>query len=115
MRCELQSLLALTAIYFVLFAFLTFSNCLGQEKMSYNFEKREMLKLIKMTDDSISMTASPDNSAISTLFDKFSVNLQTANDALGGAIFTGFRVTVKTVPGRKFIINKRRNYYAMSV
>lgn len=71
--------------------------------MSFVFEKREMLQPIKMPDDSVSMTASPDNSAISTLFDKFSVNLQTANDALSGAVFTGFRVPVKTAPGSKFI------------
>jgi hypothetical protein len=49
------------------------------------------------------MTASPDNIAISTLFDKFSINLQTANDALSGAVFTGFRVPVKAAPGSKFI------------
>lgn len=71
--------------------------------MSFDFEKREMLKPIKMPDDSISMTASPDNSAISTLFNKFSLNLQTADDPLSGAIFTGFRVPVKTVPEGKFI------------
>ena len=71
--------------------------------MSFDFEKREMLQPIKMPDDSISMTASPDNSAISTLFNKFSLNLQTANDPLSGAIFTGFRVPVKTIPGRQFI------------
>ena len=71
--------------------------------MSFDFEKREMLQPIKMPDDSVSMTASPDNSAISTLFDKFSISLQNANDALSGAIFTGFRVPVKTAPGKKFI------------
>lgn len=71
--------------------------------MSFDFEKREMLQPIKMPDDSVSMTASPDNSTISTLFDKFSISLQNANDALSGAIFTGFRVPVKTAPGKKFI------------
>lgn len=43
--------------------------------MSFDFEKREMLKPIKMPDDFISMTASPDNTAISTLFNKFSIDL----------------------------------------
>jgi hypothetical protein len=95
---------AITTIYFALFAFLTFSNCLGQEKVSFDFEKREMLTPIKMPDDSISMTASPDNSTVSTLFDKFSINLQTAKDALSGAVFTGFRVPVKTVPGKNLFI-----------
>lgn len=75
--------------------------------MSFDFEKREMLQPIKMPDDSISMTASPDNSAISTLFDKFSIDLQTADDALSGAVFTGFRVPVKTASGKKFIYYKQ--------
>jgi hypothetical protein len=75
--------------------------------MSFDFENRKMLQPIRMPDDSVSMTASPDNSAISTPFDKFSINLQTANDALSGAIFRGFRVPVKTAPGKKFIYYKQ--------
>ncbi len=99
----------ITAIHFGLFVFLTFSNCLGQEKMSFDFEKREMLKPIKMPDESISMAASPDNAIISTLFDKFAVNLQNANHTLSEAVFTSFRVPVKTVQGRKFI------YYTLNL
>lgn len=75
--------------------------------MSFDFEKWEMLQPIMMADDSVSMTASPDNSAISVLFDKFLISLQTANDVLSGAIFTGFRVPVKTAPGKKFIYYKQ--------
>lgn len=71
--------------------------------MSFDFDKRKMLQPIKIPDDFVSMTASPDNYAISTLFDNFKIDLQTANDALSGAIFTGFRVPVKTAPGKKFI------------
>lgn len=71
--------------------------------MSFDFEKRELIQLITIPDDSVSMTASPDNSAISTLFDKFSIDLQTADDALSAVIFTGFRVPLKTIAGSKLI------------
>lgn len=95
--------MVITAIHIGLFVFLTFSNCLGQEKMSFDFENREILKPIKMPDDSISMTATSDNTTISTLFEKFSVNLQTEKDALSGAVFTGFYIPVKAVQGKKYI------------
>jgi hypothetical protein len=106
-RLILNKNVTIRTIYFGLFVFLTFSNCFGQERASFDFEKRETLKPIKMPDSSLSMTASPDNSAISTLFDNFSVNLQTANDALSGAILTGFRVPLKAVPGKKYIYYKQ--------
>lgn len=95
--------MVISTIYIGLFVFLAFSNCLGQEKMSFDFEKREILQPIKMPDNSFSMTPSPDNTTISTLFEKFSVNLQTEKDALSGAVFTGFYIPVKTVQGEKYI------------
>lgn len=82
---------------------LLFSNGFGQENPSFDFERREILKPIAIAENTISMTATQDNSTISTIFDNFSVNLQTTNDGLSGALFSGFFVPVRTVKGLKSI------------
>jgi hypothetical protein len=73
------------------------------EVASFDFEKTEILKPMILVDDSISMSATLNNNGISTLFDNFVLSLQSEKDALRRTVTTGFRVPVKTVPGKAFV------------
>lgn len=94
-------------LYALLLALVSLSNCFGQDKFSFDFDKREILKPTNLAEAGISMSVTQDKATISTLYDRFLIDLQKADDGLSKQIFTGFRVPVKTVKGKKFISYKQ--------
>ncbi len=70
---------------------------------SFDPDKKLVIHPASPADDTVSTAFSPDSTAVSTLFDKFVLTLQTNDDELSGMIFLGLRIPVNTVISDKYI------------
>jgi hypothetical protein len=102
-KMKTRHVVSALARWFFFCGFLFSSHSDGQEKAYFETQKREVIRPSTVVDGEFSITPSPNNTAISTLFDRFSVNLQSKTDPLNGSSFVGFRVPVNAVIGEKYI------------